>query len=133
MAEDIISNLNMPPFDRSPLDGYAYKSEDTINASKDSPVTLEVIDSIQAGHVSQKEIKSGQAIRIMTGAKIPKGADVIIKYEDTEFTDKEVKIFEYLKPQSNIVKMGEDMRAGSGFAERNGPAEADIMALRKAT
>jgi molybdopterin molybdotransferase len=131
LAEDIISNLNMPPFDRSPLDGYAYKSEDTINASKDSPVTLEVIDSIQAGHVSQKEIKSGQAIRIMTGAKIPKGADVIIKYEDTEFTDKEVKIFEYLKPQSNIVKMGEDMRAGELVLRKEmniGPAEIGIMA-----
>jgi molybdopterin molybdotransferase len=131
LAEDIVSDMNMPPFDRSPLDGYAYKSEDTINATKDSPVTLEVIDSIQAGYVSHKEIKSGQAIRIMTGAKIPKGADAIIRYEDTEFTDKEVKIFEYQKPQSNIVKMGEDMRAGDLVLRKGmviGPAEIGILA-----
>lgn len=49
LAEDIESNVNIPPFDRSPLDGYAYKSKDTLNANKDFPVTLEVIDNIQAG------------------------------------------------------------------------------------
>lgn len=131
LVEDIVSDMNMPPFDRSPLDGYAYKSEDSINATKDSPVILEVIDSIQAGYVSHKKIQNGQAIRIMTGAKIPEGADVVVRYEDTEFTDKEVKIFNYLKPQSNIVKMGEDMKVGDLLLNKGliiGPPEIGIFA-----
>ena len=73
LAEDIISETDIPPFDRSPLDGYAFKSEDCINATEHSPVTLEVIDNIHAGYVSSKKISKGQAIRIMTGAKYRKG------------------------------------------------------------
>lgn len=131
LAEDIISETDIPPFDRSPLDGYAYKSEDSLYATESSPVILEVIDNIQAGHVSNKKIAGGQAIRIMTGAKIPEGADVVIKYEDTEFTDKKVKIFKYQKPQSNIVKVGEDMRRGDRILCKGitiGPAEIGILA-----
>lgn len=131
LAEDIKSNINMPPFNRSPLDGYAYRSEDTINATENSPVTLEVIDTIQAGYVSNKKVEIGQAVRIMTGAKIPEGADVVIRYEDTKFTEKKVKIFKSLKPQSNIVKMGEDMMVGDLVLQKGmtiGPAEIGILA-----
>ncbi len=131
LAEEIISNMNMPPFDRSPLDGYAFRSEDTLNAGKDTPIILKVIDNIQAGYVSKKKIEKGQAIRIMTGAKIPDGADVIMKYEDTEFTDDEVKIFISLKPNSNIAKMGEDMKVGDLILKEKtiiGPAEIGILA-----
>ena len=131
LAEDIESDMDMPPFDRSPLDGYAYKSEDSKYATKDSPAVLEVIDNVQAGYVSNKKIENGQAIRIMTGAKIPEGADVVIRYEDTEFTDKEVRIFKFLKPHSNIVKMGEDMKIGDLVLQKGmtiGPAEIGILA-----
>lgn len=131
LAEDIESDVNIPPFDRSPLDGYAYKAEDCINASKDIPITLEVIDSIQAGYLSDKAIENGQAIRLMTGAKIPDGADVVVRYEDTEFTDKSVKIFIPLKSKSNIVTMGEDIQAGDLILKKGitiGPAEIGILA-----
>ncbi|HEY8362932.1 MAG TPA: gephyrin-like molybdotransferase Glp [Tissierellaceae bacterium] len=131
LAEDIVSDINIPPFDRSPLDGYALRSEDIKNATKENPITLEVIDSIQAGHVSHKIIEKGQAIRIMTGAKIPKGADVVIRFEDTEFTDKNVKIFSYLEPNSNIVKAGEDIKIGDVVLKKGKlikPADIGIMA-----
>lgn len=131
LAEDIMSSINMPPFDRSPLDGYAYKAEDTIHATKDSPVTLEVIDNIHAGYVSNKSIEKGQAIRIMTGAKIPNGANVIMRYEDTEFTKTQVKIFISLKPNSNIAKMGEDMEIGDLVLQKGiiiSPAEIGLLA-----
>ena len=55
LAEDIESDINMPPFDRTPLDGYALRSEDTINANEENPVTLETIDSIQAGYVAKEQ------------------------------------------------------------------------------
>lgn len=131
LAENIVSDINMPPFDRSPLDGYAFRSVDTLNASQESPVSLEVIDNIQAGFVSHKTIQEGQAIRIMTGAKIPKGADLIMRYEDTQFTDRQVTIFKSLKANSNIVKTGEDMEIGDRVLEKDiviGPAEIGVLA-----
>ncbi len=112
LAEDIISDVDMPPFDKSPLDGYAVRSEDTIGVSQENPIILEVIDFVPAGYVSQKQINKGQAIRIMTGAKIPEGADVIIKFEDTQNTDNSVTIFNEYKPNTNISKMGEDIKIG---------------------
>lgn len=112
LGETILSDVNIPPFDRSPLDGYAVRAVDIEGASKEIPITLEVIDNIPAGHVSLKELSQNQSMRIMTGAKIPAGADVIIKYEDTEFTDENVKIFTPLRENSNIVKMGEDIKIG---------------------
>ncbi|HZJ76927.1 MAG TPA: gephyrin-like molybdotransferase Glp [Oscillospiraceae bacterium] len=131
LAEDIKSDTDMPPFDRSPLDGYAIRSEDTVGASEENPVTLETIDNIQAGYVSKKTIGSGQAIRIMTGAKIPEGADAIIKYEDTVFTEKDVKIFGGCKPNSNIVKAGEDILKGEVVLKKGktiSPADIGILA-----
>lgn len=131
LGESIKSNMNMPPFDRSPLDGYAYRAEDTKDATAESPIILEVIDFVPAGYLSEKTIEKGQAMRVMTGTKIPKGADVIIRYEDTEFTDKQVKIFKSLSSKSNIAKMGEDMKIGDVVLEKGitiGPAEIGIMA-----
>ena len=131
LGEDIKSNMNMPPFDRSPLDGYAYRAEDTINARDENPIRLEVIDFVAAGHLSSLTIGKNQAMRIMTGSKIPKGADVVMRYEDTKFTDEEVVIFSSLTSGSNIVNMGEDMKIGDLVLEKGiviGPAEIGIMA-----
>lgn len=131
LAEDIKSDINIPPFDRSPLDGYAYKAEDTVLASNNSPITLKVIDDIKAGYVSKQTIGKGQAIRIMTGAKVPEGANVIIKYEDTEFNEEYVKIFHALKADENIVRMGEDIKSGEIALNKGciiGPAEIGILA-----
>lgn len=131
LAEDIKSSINIPQFDRSPLDGYVLRAEDTVGASRENPVTLEVIDNIQAGYTSDKTIGKGQAIRIMTGAKIPSGGDVVIKYEATEFTDSQVKIFSQLKAGSNIVTIGEDVRKGAVVLKKGsimGPAEIGVLA-----
>ncbi len=131
LGQDIKSTMNMPPFDRSPLDGYALRSEDTQAATHENPITFQVIDNIQAGYVSDKIIGENQAIRIMTGAKIPQGADAIIAYEKTDFTKDQVKLFNCLKPQSNIVKMGEDMGIGDLVIEKGkkiSPADIGIMA-----
>ena len=132
LAEDIKSDINMPPFDRSSLDGYALRTKDTADASAENPVTLETIDNIRAGYVSKKTVGKGQAVRIMTGAKIPKGADAIIKYEDTVFTDKSVKIFGYVKPNSGIAGAGEDIAMGDTLLGRGktiNPADIGILAI----
>lgn len=131
LAEDIVSEINIPNFDKSPLDGYALRSEDIVDASAENPVSLEVIDSITAGYVSSKALGKNQAIRTMTGAKIPEGADVIIRYEITDFTDREVKIYNYLPANSNIVKTGEDIEKGDLVLEKGkvlGAADIGILA-----
>lgn len=112
LAKDIVSLENVPNFDKSPLDGYAFMKEDVVNASVENPVKLEVIDLIMAGDVSEKEIKSGQAVRIMTGAKMPKGTNCVVRYEDTKFTEKSVEIFAPLGKNLNVIKKGEDILEG---------------------
>ena len=77
IAEDIISKVNIPNFAKSPLDGYAFREEDVVNASKENPVVLEVIDVIMAGDVSEKSVSKGQAVRLMTGANLTDRKSVV--------------------------------------------------------
>ena len=85
LAEDIYAGHDQPPFPRSPLDGYALQSSDIKGASKEHPVTLTVIDEVDAGYVSRACVEEGTAVRIMTGAPIPDGADCIVGQEDTDY------------------------------------------------
>lgn len=131
LAEDIVSQVNIPSFDKSPLDGYAFRKEDVEKATKESPIVLEVIDVIMAGEVSEKSVFEGQAVRIMTGAKVPNGANCIVRYEDTEFSEKEVKIFSPIGKNVNIVKLGEDVKKGDVIIKKGTvitPAEVGVLA-----
>lgn len=112
LAQDVAAKMNVPPFDRSSYDGYAFCSSDTLNASKESPVTLQILGEIPAGGIFHQAVTSGYAVKILTGAPIPEGADVVTKYEITEFTDTEVTIFDSFKSGSNIVRSGEDVKEG---------------------
>lgn len=112
LAESVVAKENIPPFNRSPLDGYAILDSDSNSASKDNPVTLEIIDEAPAGFVASKKIVSGTAIKVTTGAQIPEGATAIVKFEDTEFTDKKVDIFQHYDKWSNIAFAGEDVSQG---------------------
>ena len=75
LAEDIYSAIDVPPLDNSAMDGYAVRAEDTRGVSHQSPRFLRVIDTVMAGSISQSEVGPGTAVRIMTGAPIPKRAD----------------------------------------------------------
>lgn len=116
LAEDVKASENVPPFDRSPYDGYALRASDTKQAAKEQPAELKIIGEVSAGAVPGKRVESGTAIKILTGAPIPEGADAVIKYEETEYTDSQVKIFAPLASGSNIVREGEDVRAGQILA-----------------
>ena len=111
-AEDILANRGIPPLDNSGMDGYAVRSEDVQNASSHHPVRLEVIEDLPAGFISKKKIEKGKAIRIMTGAAIPKGADTVVPVEDTKQDDQFVLIFTTLPSDENIRKAGEDVKKG---------------------
>lgn len=118
LSEDIQAQENLPPFARSPYDGYAFRSEDTITASKNQPVTLEVIEEVRAGYAPQKEVVSGKAVKILTGAPIPKGADAVTKYEETESSEDHVAVFSSFKAGENVVPAGEDIAKGEMIASR---------------
>lgn len=112
LAEDIRAAVSVPPFDRSPYDGYALMAADTAGASRENPAVLKITEEIAAGHAPTIPLTPGYAAKILTGAPIPEGCDVTIKYEETEFTDTEVRVFAPQKAGSNVVRAGEDINAG---------------------
>ncbi|MDK0749900.1 molybdopterin molybdotransferase MoeA [Clostridium perfringens] len=115
---DVKSKINNPPFNKSVFDGYAFKSEDSKGTSKENPIELKIVDEIFAGDFSEIEIKHGEAIRIMTGAPIPMGADCVLKQEETERHGDLVKIFKEMKSYENISFMGEDIKIGETLIKK---------------
>ena len=112
LAADITAPLDHPPFDRSPLDGYALRSADLAGATRDHPAVLEVVDTVYAGDQARIPVKPGQAVRIMTGAMLPPGCDCVVPQEDTDRGDP-VSVFVSLKPFQNYVYQGEYYRKGA--------------------
>jgi len=121
LAEDVSSPINIPPLDNSAMDGYAVRSADTRGASQRSPCLLRVIETVTAGAVPSREVKAGEAIRIMTGAPMPEGADSVVKFEDTDESKRqgaskkigEIGILVEVEPGSKVRRVGEDITAGS--------------------
>ena len=109
LAQDMAARLAVPPFDRSPFDGYAFRGEDTAGASRENPVILTITEEIPAGTVPSLPVAPGQAAKILTGGPMPLGANATVKYEETEFTADYVKIFEPHAPWSDVVRAGEDV------------------------
>ncbi|HAT4251689.1 TPA: molybdopterin molybdotransferase MoeA [Clostridium perfringens] len=115
---DVKSKINNPPFNKSVFDGYAFRSEDSKGTSKENPIELKIVDEIFAGMWPEIEIKHGEAIRIMTGAPIPVGADCVLKQEETERHGDLVKIFKEMKVNENISFMGEDIKSGETLIKK---------------
>ncbi len=118
LAEDVFSAINIPPLDNSAMDGYAVRAADTSGASHKSPRILRVIDTVAAGAVARLRVEPGTAIRIMTGAPIPGGADGVVRFEDTDEAERqgtpaEVGVLIEVVPGAEIRRVGEDIAAGS--------------------
>ena len=111
-AAPVYASLDNPPFDRSPLDGFALNSDSTRNASAENPVKLRVTGSIAAGMVLNRQIKPGEAVQIMTGGMIPEGCDCIVKQEAVQTEGEDVLIFAPLARHQNYVFRGEDIEKG---------------------
>lgn len=113
LAEDIYAKGNIPSFDRSAMDGYAVRLGDTKGASYEHPVTLKVIENLPAGYTTDKAIKRNEAIKIMTGAPMPKGSNGVVMVEYTKIAShSQVNIFREVKPGENVGKTGEDVKKG---------------------
>jgi molybdopterin molybdotransferase len=112
LAEDITAGFPLPPFCRSPLDGYVLRADDTVEADKNNPVTLRVVQSLFAGCVATQPLMPGEAIAITTGAPIPEGSDCVIKFEDVVCQGDSITIRSRLKVGENVVPKGEDVVVG---------------------
>lgn len=110
LSADIYAPIDNPPFDRSPLDGYAFGADSSLDASKENPKRLKVIGEVCAGEYFAGEVKEGEAVRIMTGAPIPKGCDCVLRQEETDYGDEEVLIYTQLKAFDNYCFAGEDIK-----------------------
>jgi molybdopterin molybdotransferase len=109
LAEDVRANRDLPPNDVSAMDGYAVRSADLTQ----TPATLGVIEDIRAGDMPTKTVQSGQCARIMTGAPVPKGADAVVRVEDTQPSEAgKVQINRAVPPGNDIRLQGEGMRNG---------------------
>ena len=116
LAFDLKAGEDVPPFDRSAYDGYAFRAEDTERASEARPAALRITETVRAGQTPKYPVRPGEAAHVMTGAIIPEGADCVINFERTKFTADAVTLFEPMKSGSNIVKRGEDVKAGALLA-----------------
>ncbi|UOQ48156.1 molybdopterin molybdotransferase MoeA [Gracilibacillus caseinilyticus] len=133
LAMDITADHHVPPFDRSPYDGYALRSDDTTGASAEQPKKLEVVGHIGAGSVHSEPLTDHQAVRIMTGAAIPKGADAVVMLEDTAAEEIEGRTYvNIMKPsaqQQNISFKGEDVQKGEVIIKKGTEINPGVIAL----
>ncbi len=121
LAEDIYSDIDIPPLDNSAMDGYAVRAESTKGASSSSPRILLIIGEVAAGYIASEEVTPGTTIRIMTGAPVPKGADAVVQFEDTDEEKRkaakkplsEISILRQAAKGLNIRQAGEDISRGS--------------------
>jgi len=139
LAEDVYSTINIPPLDNSAMDGYALRAEDTRGASESSPRYLVVVGEVAAGSMPAQEVKPGTAIRIMTGAPLPEGADAVVRFEDTDEVNRkssrgdlsQIGILCQAKKGLNVRGRGEDIAKGDLILKRGEvlrPQEVGVLA-----
>jgi len=142
LAEDVESSFEIPPLDNTAMDGYAVRAQDTIWATVDEPVTLNVIGEVAAGYQFEGDVAPGTAVRIMTGAPVPAGADSIVPFEETDEPFEKapagmltlaasVRVFKEARSGANIRRAGEDVRAGQVVVRQGTvlrPSEIGVIA-----
>ncbi len=131
LAEDIYALGDIPPHANTAMDGYAVIAEDTTGASPSAPVSLRVIENLSAGYIAEQQVTPGTAIRIMTGAPMPKGADAVIPFEETQQTDNVVELYSDVAVRKNVRYAGEDVKTGDhvlSSGKRIRPQEIGMLA-----
>ncbi len=131
LAEDVISRVDLPPFDRAAVDGYAVRAADTFGATESKPVKLRVVGSVGVGSAARLEVGRGEAAKVATGAPMPRGADAVVMVEQTKTEGEHVFIFAKLPPGKNVSAKGEDVRRGEVILEKGRllrPQEVGMLA-----
>jgi molybdopterin molybdotransferase len=121
LAEDIYANDNLPNFDKSAMDGYAIRSEDTENCNIENDREFKIKGIIKAGEYCEESLKKGEAYKIMTGAPVPCGADSVIEIEKVTVENEKVYISQIVEKNNNIIKFGEEIKKGQLALEKGMP------------
>jgi molybdopterin molybdotransferase len=129
LAEDVSATVTMPPWSNSSMDGYAVRSADITPVMTGEPVKLRVVATVAAGEFAPRPIKRGEAMRIMTGAPIPAGADTVIRKEDTDGGVGKVEIRQARDVWKNIREAGEDYQRGDMLARRGSPIKPALVGV----
>ncbi|PYO76998.1 MAG: hypothetical protein DMD63_12520 [Gemmatimonadetes bacterium] len=133
LAEDVSATVTMPPWSNSSMDGYAVRSADITPAMSGEPVKLRVVATIAAGEFAPRALKRGEAMRIMTGAPVPEGADSVIRKEDTDGGQSKVEVRDARDVWKNIRPAGEDFQRGDLLAKRGAPIKAALIGVLAST
>ena len=118
LAEDIVAPINVPPFSRAAEDGYAVRAEDTYGAGQYQPKELKLVGEINTGEFKDLEVGKGECIKIATGAMIPRGADAVVRVEDTEEENGVVRVYRPVHPGFDVAPEGEDIKKGEVVLKR---------------
>ena len=129
LSEDVYALLDMPPFSRSAQDGYALCSKDSIGATGENPVKLKVTGKIYAGDHLDVQVRPGEAVRIMTGAMVPAGADCVLRQEDTDEGEDVVQIYKEVEPGCSICFKGEEYKKGHTLLHAGPKIDAAALAV----
>lgn len=113
LSKDIESEVDVPPFDRAAMDGFAVRAEDTFGAKDNRPVQLELAGTIEIGSEGDFKLEEGEAIKIATGAPVPDGANAVVMLEKTMLEDSTLEIYSPVTPGKNVSSRGEDIKEGA--------------------
>lgn len=132
LAEDLISEVNIPDFRKSSVDGYAVVSKDTQGVTDSIPVFLDVTEEVAMGHAPSGTVGPGQAVYVPTGGMLPDGADAMVMVEYAEkFDENSIAVYDSVSPGRNVIQEGEDVRKGSVLMRKGAkvrPQEVGVMA-----
>ena len=129
LALDLVAKEDVPNFNRSPLDGYCFNYEDTLIASENNPVIFDVIEIVPCGKVATKSIGKMQAIKVLTGAKIPEGGNAVVKFEDVVEENGKIKVYDKFKNNQNLILSGEDVKKGTVLAKAGDVVDVGVVGL----
>jgi molybdopterin molybdotransferase len=131
ICEDVVAPISLPRFDNSAMDGYAVHAADVLYASTDHPVRLPVVGEIAAGQAAPHRLVPGTAMKIMTGAPLPEGADAIVPYESTDRGSEDVTVLVPSVLGQHVRRLGEDVEAGTpvfSAGQQLGPRDVALLA-----
>ncbi|MGC8895474.1 MAG: gephyrin-like molybdotransferase Glp [Candidatus Bathyarchaeia archaeon] len=112
LAENVTAKMDIPPFNRSTVDGYAVKAEDTFGAEENKPTKLKICGTVNVGETPKTIVKQGTAAEIVTGAPIPEGADAVLMFEHTQRKGDELYVYNAVAKNENVMKAGADIKKG---------------------
>ncbi|MDR7556230.1 MAG: molybdopterin molybdotransferase MoeA [Armatimonadota bacterium] len=131
LAVDVVADVDLPPFDRSAVDGWAVRAADVASATPGRPVRLRHVGEVVMGAVEAPRVEAGAAVRVPTGGVLPAGADAVVMQEDVAFRPPEVWVRRAVQSGANVVARGVDVRAGEVVLARGRrlrPADLGILA-----